>query len=83
MNAANTMLSTKLSYSRLNAASTCEPVFMARISSTMSCGFVSVTGDQSALVRRWIIWYPWRSSSAMTRSTQAWSCGSLARASVA
>ena len=56
MNAANTTLSTKLSYSRLNAARTCDPVFMDRISSTMSWGFVSVTGDQSALVRRWIIW---------------------------
>ena len=40
----------------MNAARTCDPVFIDRISSTMSCGFVSVTGDQSALVSRWIIW---------------------------
>ncbi len=39
MNAANTTLSTNESYSRLNAASTCEPVCMLRISSTMSSGF--------------------------------------------
>ena len=56
MNAANAMLSPNESYSRLNAASTCEPVCIERISSTMSCGFVSVHFDQSADVRRWIIW---------------------------
>ena len=36
MNAANTMLSTNESYSTLNASSTCEPVCMDRISSTIS-----------------------------------------------
>ena len=56
MKAANTTLSRKLSYSRLNAARTCEPVCIDRISSTMSAAFVSVTGDQSALVSRWTIW---------------------------
>ena len=56
MKAANTMLSTKLSNSRLKAARTCEPVCIERISSTMSAGFWSVTADQSALVIRWTIW---------------------------
>jgi hypothetical protein len=55
MNAANTTLSRKLSYSRLNAARTCEPVCIERISSTMSAADVAVTGDQSVLVRRWTI----------------------------
>ena len=56
MNAQKMTLSTNESYSRLNAASTCEPVRIDRISSTMSTGFASETDDQSAEVSRWIIW---------------------------